>query len=276
MAPLPGSGLGAFLRSRRERLDPASVGLPSGLRRRTPGLRREEVAHCAGVSVEWYTRLEQGRGGLPSAPVLHNVADALLLTRIEREHMFLLAYGRRSEVPSNPAVDIEPRFRAVLDGFPFSPAYVKTAAWDIVAWNRAARLILTDYERLDPSDRNVLKILFLDSSSRELLREWEREARLAVSTFRLELTRWGSTDKVARLITDLRANSSDFADVWDAHDVGTLGDGVKHLDHPIAGDLAMWYSSYAIDDEPGLGLVLYTPDSETDTRRLRQLLTTRP
>lgn len=266
------SGLGGFLRSRRERLDPAILELTSNLRRRTPGLRREEVARLADVSVEWYTRLEQGRGGRPSAAVLQNVANALLLTRVEREHMFLLAFGRRSEAPSNPADGIEPRFRAVLDGFPFSPAYIKTAAWDIVAWNRAARLVLTDYETLDVSDRNVMKILFLDSTTKKLLREWEREARLAVSTFRLELTRWGSTDEVVRLITELRADSPAFVAMWDVHDVGTLGEGVKHLDHAIVGDLAMWYSSFAIDDEPGLGLVLYTPDSETDTQKLRQLL----
>jgi len=273
VAASPGNALGAFLRSRRERLDPADVGVSSGQRRRTPGLRREEVAHRADVSVEWYTRLEQGRGGMPSAPVLQNVAAALLLTRVEREHMFLLAYGRRSEVPRNPAAGIGPRFRGVLDGFPYNPAYIKTAAWDVVAWNRAARLILTDYERLGVGDRNVLRLLFLDPRARELLREWEREARLAVSTFRLELTRWGSTDEATSLIADLRANSPDFADMWDAHDVGTLGEGVKHLTHPVAGDLAMWYSSYSIDDEPGLGLVLYTPDSETDTGRIRQLLT---
>lgn len=125
MAASPGNALGAFLRSRRERLDPADVGVSSGQRRRTPGLRREEVAHRADVSVEWYTRLEQGRGGMPSAPVLQNVAAALLLTRVEREHMFLLAYGRRSEVPRNPAAGIGPRFRGVLDGFPYNPAYIK-------------------------------------------------------------------------------------------------------------------------------------------------------
>ncbi|MFE1976301.1 helix-turn-helix transcriptional regulator [Streptomyces hygroscopicus] len=201
MAPSPGNSLGAFLRSRRERLDPVDSGLSSLTRRRTPGLRREEVAQRAEVSVEWYTRLEQGRGGAPSERVLRSVADALLLNRAEREHMFSLAHGRRSDPPRGSAAhesEVSPRLRRVLDGFPYAPAFIKTAAWDIVAWNRAARLVLSDYETMDAGDRNVLKILFLDPASRTLLRHWEREAGLAVSTFRLELTRWGGPRRGAQ------------------------------------------------------------------------------
>ncbi|MFD3308642.1 helix-turn-helix transcriptional regulator [Streptomyces sp. NPDC058694] len=272
MAQSVENSLGVFLRSRRERLDPADIGLTSPTRRRTPGLRREEVAHRADVSVEWYTRLEQGRGGAPSTQVLHSVAEALLLSRAEREHMFSLAHGQRPDVPHKPVDGINSRLRSVLDGFPHAPAYIKTAAWDIVAWNRAARLVLSDYEAMGTEDRNVLRILFLDPSSRTLLRHWEREAGLAVSTFRLELTRWGATDEAESLVQELRARSADFARLWGANDVGTLGEGVKHLSHPIAGDLAMWYSSFAIDDEPGLGMVLYTPNAERDAERIRRLM----
>lgn len=266
------NSLGAFLRSRRERLSPVDVGLPSSARRRTPGLRREEVARLADVSVEWYTRLEQGRGGTPSPQVLQSVADALRLNRAEREHLFLLADRRRSGPPPGPAVGVDPRFRRVLDGFPYAPAYIKSAAWDIVAWNRAARLVLGDYEAMDAGERNVLKILFLDPHSRTLLRHWEREAGLAVSTFRLEIARWGATDETRRLVRELRGRSTEFARLWDANDVGTLGEGVKHLNHPVAGELALWYSSFAIDDEPGLGMVVYTPDTERDEDRIRRLL----
>jgi transcriptional regulator with XRE-family HTH domain len=268
----PENSLGAFLRSRRQRLDPAEVGLPTSSRRRTPGLRREEVAQRADLSVEWYTRLEQGRGGAPSVQVLASVADALLLSRAEREHVFLLAHGQRPEAPHADAAGLDPRFRRVLDGFPYGPAYIKTAAWDIVAWNRAARLVLSDYECMPAGDRNVLKIVFLDPASRTLLTHWEHHARLVVSTFRHELTRWGVTAQAASLVEELQARSADFTRMWAAHDVGMLGEGVKHLSHPVAGDLAMWYSSFAIDDEPGLGLVLYTPDTEADLSRVRRLL----
>ncbi|MEV7629815.1 helix-turn-helix transcriptional regulator [Actinoplanes sp. NPDC089786] len=269
---MPENTLGAFLRSRRERLDPADVGLPALIRRRTPGLRREEVAHRAKLSVEWYTRLEQGRGGPPSAQVLDSVAGALLLSRTEREHLFLLAHGQRPEAPHIDADRIDPRFRRALDGFAPGPAYIKTAAWDVIAWNRAARLILSDYEARAPEDRNILKILFLEPATRGQLAEWELEAGRIVSTFRRELTRWGATERAEKLVEQLRVRSSDFARMWGAHDVGTLGEGVKHLAHPIAGDLAMWYSSYVIDDEPGLGLVLYTPETDDDARRMQRLL----
>jgi transcriptional regulator with XRE-family HTH domain len=272
VAILPENSLGAFLRSRRQRLDPAEVGLSDSARRRTPGLRREEVARRADLSVEWYTRLEQGRGGTPSMQVLGSVADALLLSRAEREHMFRLTQGQQPEAPHTDANGIDPRFRRVLDGFPYGPAYIKTAAGDVVAWNRAARLVLCDYETLPPEDRNVLKILFLDPATRTSLPYWEHEAGLAVSTFRHELTRWGATDQAKSLVEELQARSVDFACMWEAHDVGMLGEGVKHLAHPVAGDLTMWYSSFAIDDEPGLGLVLYTPDTDVGMSRIRRLL----
>ena len=119
---------------------------------------------------------------------------------------------------------------------------------------------------------NRLQNPVLDPVTRERLPEWEREAGLAVSTFRRELTRWGDTEGAEQIIEEIRAHSADFARMWEAHDVGTLGEGVKRLTHPTAGDLAIWYSSYAIDDEPGLGLVLYTPDTADDARRMRQLL----
>ncbi len=269
---LPGNTLGAFLRSRRERLDPADVGLPAFTRRRTPGLRREEVARRAKLSVEWYTRLEQGRGGTPSAQVLDSVAGALLLSRIEREHLFRLAHGLRPEAPHLHTGGLDPRFRRALDGFVHRPAYIKTISWDVIAWNRAAQVILSDYEAMAPEDRNILEILFLDPVTRGRLPDWELEARRAVSTFRRELTRWGAPERAEKLVEKVRARSCDFARMWDAHDIGTLGEGVKRLAHPTAGDLALWYSSYALDDEPGLGLVLYTPDTDDDARRMRELL----
>lgn len=263
--------LGSYLRARRERLDPTDLGLRSGTRRRTPGLRREEVAERADVSVEWYTRLEQGRGGAPSAQVLHSVAGALLLSRIEREHVFLLAHGPQIE-PSTPRIHLGERYQRVLSGFVYGPAYVKTAAWDIVAWNESARRVLTDYPSLAPQDRNVLKILFLQPEARSLLADWYTEARLAVSTFRLELARWGTTKDATVLIEELLLKSEDFARLWDAQVVGTLGEGVKQLQHPVAGALRMTYSSYAIDELPGMGLVLYTSETDDDDERIRMLL----
>ena len=134
---------GLYLRDRRERLDPAALGFPLA-RRRTPGLRREEVASRAGMSATWYTWLEQGRGGAPSTDVLDRISGALMLTEVEREHLYLLALGRSPEVRFREIGGVTPRLQRVLDSLPLSPALIKTATWDVVGWNRAAAAALTD------------------------------------------------------------------------------------------------------------------------------------
>src|SRR6478609_8633909 len=145
--------LGAYLKARRMKLDPAALGF-SMTRRRTPGLRREEVAQLANVSTTWYTWLEQGRGGAPSPDVLNRISQALMLTESEHEHLFLLALGRPPETRYKKVDSITPRLQRVLDILDYSPAFIKTATWDIVAWNRAATKVFGDYEQLEVSQRN--------------------------------------------------------------------------------------------------------------------------
>src|SRR4051794_29137558 len=157
---------GTYLKDRRAKLDPAAFGFPS-VRRRTPGLRREEVAQRANVSVTWYTWLEQGRGGAPSAEVLDRIARALELTAIEREHLILLAQNRPPEVQYQPA-EVTPRLQRVLDLLEFSPALIRTAMWDVVAWNRAAAAVLVDYGALPVEQRNVLRMMFCNPCVRDL------------------------------------------------------------------------------------------------------------
>src|ERR1700736_5128726 len=148
--------LGAYLKDRRAKLDPAAFGFPPE-RRRTPGLRREEVAHRANISSTWYTWLEQGRGGAPSADVLNRIARALMLTDVEREHLFLLGLGRPPEVRYRRDEGVTPRLQRVLDALEPSPALIRTATWDVVAWNRAATVMFTDYGALPPAQRNILR-----------------------------------------------------------------------------------------------------------------------
>src|ERR1700739_232585 len=143
------NSLGTYLKDRRARLDPTAFGY-SMVRRRTPGLRREEVAQRANVSATWYTWLEQGRGGAPSADVLDRIARALMLTDVEREHLFLIGLGRPPEVRYQATEGVSPRLQRVLDALEFSPALVRTATWDVVAWNRAASVVLTDYGAIPP------------------------------------------------------------------------------------------------------------------------------
>src|SRR3984885_3520890 len=141
--------LGNYLKDRRAKLDPTAFGFPL-TRRRTPGLRREEVAQRANVSATWYTWLEQGRGGAPSSDVLDRISRAMMLTDAEREHLFLLGLGRPPEVRYHAPEAITPRLQRVLDTFEHSPAFVRTATWDVVAWNRASTVMLTNYELLPP------------------------------------------------------------------------------------------------------------------------------
>src|SRR5215469_9220542 len=155
-APTNGRNLlGTYLKDRRAKLDPAAFGVGAA-RRRTPGLRREEVAQRANISATWYTWLEQGRGGAPSADVLDRIARALMLTDVEREHLFLLGLGRMPDVRYTPADGVTPRLQRVLDALDPSPALIKTSTWDVVAWNRAAATVLSDYRALAPEQRNIL------------------------------------------------------------------------------------------------------------------------
>src|SRR5471030_478332 len=176
MPPATDNLLGTYLKDRRARLDPAAFGLPL-TRRRTPGLRREEVAQRANVSATWYTWLEQGRGGAPSADVLNRISRAMMLTDVEREHLFLLGLGRPPEVRYRVPDGITPRLQHLLDTLDHSPAFIRTATWDVIAWNKAAAAVLTDYGALPEGQRNVLRMMFRDASLRARQSNWRSVAR---------------------------------------------------------------------------------------------------
>ena len=265
----PDNPLGAFLRERRARLDPADFGFAT-VRRRTPGLRREEVAQRAHMSATWYTWLEQGRGGAPSADALDRVAGALALTAAEREHLFLLAHGRPPEVGDPAPGAATARLQRVLDAMPGCPAFVKTSAWDVVAWNRAAAAVLTDYGALPTGARNILRLVF-DPDRAAAMPDWEHAARQVVATFRLETARAGATDRAAALVDDLRQSSPAFAALWDRGDVSAHGEGTKRVSHP-GGAVVLDYSTFAVDEQPDLGLVVYTPATAGDAERVRVLV----
>src|SRR6202000_2650059 len=166
----------AYLKDRRTKLDAAALGVPMK-RRRTAGLRREEGAQRAHISATWYTWLEQGRGGAPSADVLDRLSHALLLTDVEREHLFLLGLGSPPDVRYRKSETVTPRLQRVLDALDPSPAIIRTAIWDVVAWNRAATVMLIDYGSLPPAQRNMLRFIFLDPRARSAQYNWESVAR---------------------------------------------------------------------------------------------------
>lgn len=263
--------LGIYLRDRRTRLDPEALGYPTA-RRRTPGLRREEVAQRANVSTAWYTLLEQGRGGPPSTEVLERIARALMLSNIEREHLFLLAQNRPPEIRYQESDGVTPRLQRVLDALELSPALIRTATWNVVAWNRAAAIVLADYGALPPERRNVLRMMFLDPQVRAAQPDWESVARAVVAVFRADAARVGASARMAALADELGAASPEFAAMWRNNDVSSFGEGIKHIHHPLGGRMAFEYSSFAVDGRPDLGMVVFNPATPDDMDKVKVLL----
>ena len=263
--------LGTYLRDRRTRLDPAAFGLSVG-RRRTPGLRREEVAQRANISPAWYTWLEQGRGGAPSADVLDRIAKGLMLTEPEREHLFMLGLGRPPEVRYKAVDGVTPRLQRVLDALQVSPAIVKTAIWDVVAWNRAAAVLLTDYSKLPREQRNILRLMFSNARVRAAQEDWQSVARFVVGAFRADVSRAGAGAEVTRLVDELSRTSAEFDALWRDNEVMASGEGVKRIRHPEVGLLEMEFSAFAVDGRPELGMIVYNPASPADADRMRTFI----
>ncbi len=268
--------LSRFLRACRARLSPDQVGLPAVGRRRTPGLRREEVAQLAEVGVSWYTWLEQGRAITVSAPVLDSVARALRLDAAEYAHLFILARG---EVPATaaPATDgVEPALWQILDALAAYPAYVANARWDVVAWNEAACLVFTDFPALHPCERNLLRFIFTDPRARQLYVDWESAAQRNLALFRASSGRYVGEDWFVDLIDDLSRASAEFAEWWPRTAIPGTPEGGKTLDHPLAGRLVLDPTLLQVAQADDLWMIVYMPAAGTDTAtRLRCLLEAR-
>ena len=264
------NALGNFLKDRRSKIDPASLGYATN-RRRTPGLRREEVALRANMSTAWYTWLEQGRGGRPSADVLDRLARSLELSGAEREHLFLLAQNRPPEVQVHVSETVDPAVQRVLDSLELSPAAVRTPAWDVVAANRAAR-VLHSYK--GEESFNVLQSFFarLDAG------EWSDDptshdvARVIVAQFRADAYRAGYGPRAREVVESLTRSSSLFRRLWGNQEVDLKGEPVKTFTLPGQQKLRFEPTAFSVDDHPGLTLVILTPATEEDHTRFRRLM----
>jgi transcriptional regulator with XRE-family HTH domain len=265
------NSLGSYLRDRRAKLDPAAFGL-SLKQRRTPGLRREEVAQRAHVSATWYTWLEQGRGGAPSAEVLDRIASALMLTDVEREHLFLLGLRHPPEARYRKDEGVSPRLQRVLDRLEPSPAMIRTVTWDVVAWNRAVAVTLTDYGSLPPGQRNILRAIFLDRRVREAQYDWESVARFVVGVFRRDVARVGTSGDVRAFVEELCLLSPEFEAMWRENDVHSYGEGTKHLRHRVFGPISFEYSAFAVDGRTDLSMIVYNPVDPGLSDRIRSLI----
>ncbi|MFC4909710.1 helix-turn-helix transcriptional regulator [Actinomadura gamaensis] len=252
--------LGAFLRSRRERLRPEDVGLPSGSRRRTPGLRREEVAVLAHISTEYYVRLEQGRAPRPSGEVLAGIAGALRLTGAETDHLHVLA----GTAPSRTGLhrrDVRPSILALLERLPQTAAFVMSAAFEVLAWNDLAAALMEDFARLAPRDRNLARRAFLGPARADQPRYEVSDIadfrHQVVMELRTTLARYPADPAVTGLVDELRTASTDFARLWERHDVQAAPTLTKTFRHPVVGEVTVDCDALALTDRDQY-LVLYS------------------
>jgi transcriptional regulator with XRE-family HTH domain len=268
--------LAHFLRTRRERMTPASVGLPASSRRRTPGLRREELALAAGIGVTWYTRLEQGRAITVSPQVLESLVRVFSLDAAERNHLFILAREQQPVDPFPLTSIISPALQAILDAMGIYPAFVSNPRWDMVAWNQAMCRVYTDFGVLSARERNIPRYILTDQLSRALFEDWEQEAQSMLALFRASTERYVGEPWFKALVADLQQSSPEFRAWWPRHDIQAIHTSSKVLNHPLVGRLELQPNSFQVADAPDLRLVVYTPRPETDTaQKLTRLLEAR-
>ncbi|MFH1339757.1 MAG: helix-turn-helix transcriptional regulator [Pseudomonadota bacterium] len=247
---------GDFLRSRRERLSPKAAGIPSGRRRRTAGLRREEVAELAGIGVDWYIRLEQGRTVSPSATTIDALARALRLSKAEHAHLRALARDADRRAFSRETVP--EAIRRLVESLN-QPAYVTGRRWDVLLWNARAEEIFA-FSRLAEPDRNTLMCMLTNPHTRSLFGAgWADEARRMVAQFRATHDLWAGDPGFIELLARLREGSPEFAGWWEAHDIRGVVGGEKMLHHPRHGVLRFEHASFQANDDPALKLIIYTP-----------------
>ncbi|MGC0420997.1 helix-turn-helix transcriptional regulator [Embleya sp. AB8] len=272
----PRAEISEFLRSRRARLGPADVGLPTGGRhRRVPGLRREELAQLAGVSVAYLTRLEQGKGHNVSAEVLTAIARALRLTDAERAHLTHLAKCRhqpRDRYVSTRRQQVRASLRGLLASLEGVPAYVSGRRTDILAWNPMAAALFGDWDRLPAHERNWARLVFLRPDYRRLFLDWESKAADIVGALRLDAGCYPDDPQLSALVGELSVKSEEFRRLWARHDVKEKNHGTMRLQHPLVGDLTLPFESLRLPDDPEQVLTMYhAPADSTAAENLRLL-----
>jgi len=272
--------LGTFLRTRRNRLRPSDVGLPMAGRRRTPGLRRQEVAQLAGISVDYYIRLEQARGPHPSRQVLTAIARALLLTADEREYLFRLA-DENPPPAASPSREITPGIRNLLDSLVETPAYVVDAKYDVLAWNTLATHFIGDLSQFGEDDRNMIRWVFRLPATATVWTDEDsvRFTRSIVADLRASYARYPADRGIRALVTELLGVSPQFTQMWEAHEVEFRRPLVKRVTHPVAGPLEFECRTLHIPDA-GQRIIVYcaAPGSATQAafRRLAGAVLTGP
>jgi transcriptional regulator with XRE-family HTH domain len=267
--------LSEFLHSRRARLKPADVGLSDyGRRRRVPGLRREELAQVAGVSVSYYTQLEQGNSANVSVEVLDSIARALQLTETEHAHLTHLAKPTRQRAgkPSPRTQRLRPAIQHLLDTMTGVPAYVNGFRMDVLGWNRTAAALFGDWAQLPPEERNWGRLIFLSPAMRDLFIDWEAKATGIAGILRMHAGSHPEDPQLASLVGELSVHSEEFRRLWAAHEVRRKSHGLLRMNHPLVGELALSYETFPMPDDPDQVLVTYHPEPGSESATALRLL----
>ena len=265
--------LSNFLRTRRARISPTEVGLTAAQRRRTPGLRREEVARLAGISVTWYTWLEQKRPISVSGSTLDNLARVLQLDPIERTQLFQLALRQPVVDSRSQRETVSPRLQRMLDHNASMPSLVLGRRWDVLAWNQAARAFFVDFEQVPKDDRNLVWLYFTNSTLRSLIVDWPARARDVLARFRADYGRHAGDSYFVELIERLKSVSPEFAQWWPRHDILPLTEGSSQYSHPLAGRILAEHMMFSVADNPELRVTALLPTAEENSlARMRKVI----
>jgi hypothetical protein len=264
--------LGNFLMTRRNKIPPSQVGLSEGTRRRTPGLRREEVALLAGTSLTWYTWLEQGRSINVSDQLLESLSRVLQLSKEERNYLFLLA---AKSLPGDycPKTNlITPVLQNVLDSLNSIPSYIMDDRWNVIAWNQCACNVFADFGKIDPSERNIVWMMFHKEDYMDLFDDWTYHAKGILARFRAAYGKHIEDDWFITFIERIKTKSPEFNQWWEDYEINEMSSVIKKITHPIVGSMVFEFSSFDVSDNKNLKLILHNPLAGTDTKQKVMLL----
>lgn len=258
--------LGNFLKTRRAKISPLEVGISNEGRRRTLGLRREEVASLAGIGLTWYTWLEQGRSINVSSEILESLTRVLMLNKQERIHLYTLA----KQVPQ---VDMylyqetaNPMLQHVLDNLILSPSFIMDSRWNIILWNRAANIVFGDFNNVNVNERNMVYMMFNNIDYKQLFIDWKSHAQGMLARFRSTTAEYVDSPWFTKFIEDMKEKSDEFNLWWSKHDVQRKSEFHKKINHPIAGTMVFEFCSFDVSDDSSLKLIVNTPLSGTDIK----------
>lgn len=257
---------GDFLKTRRAKILPAQVGLPEGTRRRTPGLRREEVAFLSGIGLTWYTWLEQGRPIQVSTQVLNSLARTLMLDQHEIAHLYILAGQAPPTLLPSYNESANPMLQHVLDSLEYSPAMIMDVRWNVIAWNKAASMLSCDYSKIDIYKRNLLRIMFTNEEIKKTFPDWGTMVQGMVANFRVVYSKFIDDPWIEGLVNELKSESKEFELLWSKHNVEVRDNRIKIILHPVIGELHFEETSFIITENTSLQMNVFTPLDGTNTK----------